>query len=423
MERSREKFGPDTTAAGQQSTAAATGDVAAGLDGSRFGAPATAAGRQDTAAGRPDTAAGRPDTAAAVGLPGPRMSHRGSGRELFSIMMVNLSLKIVTVGIYHFWAKTRVRRYIWSRTFLAGEPLEYTGKGRELFLGYLVALAILLSAIGGTVLVLFLTESIVLMVLAAVLAYPLFLFLSGFALFSSRRYLLSRTRWRSIRFGMTGSRARHGLLLLGLTLLVGLSLGLAVPMMRNRLANHLIENTWLGDKKFGYEGQNLDIYKKIFLPLLAGFGMLIGFMVLFGVASEIFSEAVAGDWDPNFRESIAKIEGVVFLVFLVLWWIAMGLIYMAVEYRFIAENTVLGGLRFKLGYTIWGFLRFNFTNLLLMTLTFSLAFPWVVGRIVRFTARHLSLEGDLDLESIGQHPHGVPGTGEGLAEAFDLGSI
>ena len=406
MERSRERFapakadtGPESPAAGPQNTAAGQQNTAAGaisgLDGSGGGGPA----------------------------PRVRMSHQGSGGELFSIMMVNLSLKIVTGGLYHFWAKTRVRRYIWSRTFLAGEPLEYTGKGRELFLGYLLALAVLLSAAGATVLVLYLTESIVLMVLAAALIYPLFLFLSGFALFSSRRYLLSRTRWRSIRFGMTGSRRRHGLLMLGLTLVVGLTLGLAIPMMRNKLAQHLVENTWLGDRKFGYQGQNLDLYKKILLPYLAAFGILIGFMGAFGLAAAIFGEAVAGNWDAATRQGVGKVGGVVALVFLGLWWVSMGLIYMAVEYRFIAESTSLGGVRFKLGYTIWGFLRFNIVNLLLMTLTFSLAFPWVVGRIVRFTAHHLSMEGDLDLESIGQHPHGPPGTGEGLAEAFDLGSI
>ena len=395
MERSREKFGPDTA-----------GD-----------------GAESTAAGQQDTAAGQQDTAAEEAPAGPRLSHHGSGIELFAIMMVNLSLKIVTAGIYHFWAKTRVRRYVWSRTFLAGEPLEYTGKGRELFLGYLMALAILLPAAGGTALVIFLTESGVLLALAAALVYPLFLFLSGFALFSSRRYLLSRTRWRSIRFGMTGSRVRHGFMLLGHSLLVVMTMGLYIPAMRNRLAKHLMENTWVGDRRFGYEGRSLGLYKKIFLPFLAAIGLLIGFMVLFNVASVIFHETVAEDWDSSFRQGVQAARGVVSLVLLAGWWIAMGLIYMGVEYRFIAENTVLGGLRFKLGYTLWGFVRFNFINLLLMTLTFSLAFPWVVARIARFTARHLSMEGDLDLESIARHPHGAPGTGEGLAEAFDLGSI
>lgn len=390
----------------------------------KFGAKTTSSDQQDTPAGQQDTPAGQQNTAAGEELPpGPRISHHGSGRDLFTLMMVNLSLKIVTFGVYHFWGKTRVRRYVWSRTFLAGEPLEYTGKGRELFFGYLLALAILLSAAGATALVLFLTESIVLMVLAAALIYPVFLFLSGFALFSSRRYLLSRTRWRSIRFGMTGSRARHGFKLLGLSMVVALTMGLAIPMMRNRLAKHLIENTWLGDRQFTYHGENLDLYRKIFLPFLTAIGMLIGFMVVFSVASAIFSEVVSVDWDSPFREGVETVLGVVVLISLGLWWVAMGLIYMGVEYRFIAENTLLGGLRFKLGYTHWGFLRFNFINLLLMTLTFSLAFPWVVGRIMRFTARHLSTEGEFDLESIAQHPHGAPGTGEGLAEAFDLGSI
>src|SRR4029079_17674211 len=54
------------------------------------------------------------------------------------IALVNFLLSLVTLTIYRFWAKTNVRRHIWSCVHINGEPLEYTGRGIELFLGFLI---------------------------------------------------------------------------------------------------------------------------------------------------------------------------------------------------------------------------------------------------------------------------------------------
>ena len=59
---------------------------------------------------------------------------------LIGLSIVNFILRVLTLGIYHFWGKTEVRRRIWSAVRLNGEPLEYTGTGKELFIGFLVVL-------------------------------------------------------------------------------------------------------------------------------------------------------------------------------------------------------------------------------------------------------------------------------------------
>src|SRR5215468_12762383 len=58
-------------------------------------------------------------------------------------------LLLVTLGIYRFWLLTDVRRFLWSNTEIAGEPLEYTGTALELVLGFLVAIAILIPIYAG----------------------------------------------------------------------------------------------------------------------------------------------------------------------------------------------------------------------------------------------------------------------------------
>ena len=42
----------------------------------------------------------------------------GSGGSLFGIHVVNVLLTLVTLGVYYFWAKTRVRVYLMSQTEL-----------------------------------------------------------------------------------------------------------------------------------------------------------------------------------------------------------------------------------------------------------------------------------------------------------------
>ena len=52
-------------------------------------------------------------------------------------------LELVTLGFYRFWLVTDIRRHLWSNTVIDGDAAEYTGRGRELLIGFLIALAIL----------------------------------------------------------------------------------------------------------------------------------------------------------------------------------------------------------------------------------------------------------------------------------------
>ena len=62
---------------------------------------------------------------------------------LLKLTLVNLLLNIVTLTIYRFWARTNVRKHIWACVHINGQPLEYTGKGIELFKGALIVFACL----------------------------------------------------------------------------------------------------------------------------------------------------------------------------------------------------------------------------------------------------------------------------------------
>src|SRR4026209_1202355 len=138
----------------------------------------------ETAAAPPPAPAGEPIAISYVTRPG-----------LGKIAIINAILIVLTLTVYRFWAKTKVRRHIWSCVHINGEPLEYTGRGVELFLGALIVLSVfflpffvlaftLQMALGPGHPVLILLQSILLLLIFA---------LWGMALYRARRYQLSRT--------------------------------------------------------------------------------------------------------------------------------------------------------------------------------------------------------------------------------------
>ncbi len=122
-------------------------------------------------------------------------------KGLVGLSLLNFLLTALTLGIYYFWGKTEVRRRIWSAIRINGEPLVYTGKGKELFLGFLIVFGLFflpLILVSAGLQVAFGPESpaIVLFQLAM---YLVIFFLIGVGIYRARRYRLSRTNWRGIR--------------------------------------------------------------------------------------------------------------------------------------------------------------------------------------------------------------------------------
>ena len=71
----------------------------------------------------------------------------GRRKSLFGILVVNALLGMVTLGIYRFWARTRLRQYFWNSIEIDGDLLEYTGRGLELFIGFLIVVAVLVPLV------------------------------------------------------------------------------------------------------------------------------------------------------------------------------------------------------------------------------------------------------------------------------------
>jgi len=308
-----------------------------------------------------------------------RLCHKGQGTELFTIFIVNLLLKILTLGIYHFWAKTRVRRYLWSQTEVDGERLEYHGRGLELCYGFVLALVMMVSLILATVLVGTALSSIdpKLAPLATILLYLTMVVLMGMGMYGAHRYLMSRTALRGVRFGQSGSPVKYGFMLLGYGVLNLLTLFLFLPVARERMRSYQMNNCWYGDEQFVYDGQARELFGKYLICWL------------------LMIPTLSLSW---------------------LW-------FRAAELRHTAEHTRLRGVQFSSDITGGKLFWLHFSNFLILVFTLGLGFPWVILRSVKLSVTHLQLHGELDYHRITQTQQVRPATGDGLVEVFDMGGI
>jgi uncharacterized membrane protein YjgN (DUF898 family) len=131
-----------------------------------------------------------------------RIKAGGDGGNLLAIHLMGLLLTMVTLGIYRFWWRTNVRRYLWSSVSYKGDPFEYTGRGLEIFVGFLIVLVLVVAPVMGCYFVgLYLTKhgQEVLGVSIIVGIYLVMFALFGAAIYRVMAYRLSRTKWRGIR--------------------------------------------------------------------------------------------------------------------------------------------------------------------------------------------------------------------------------
>jgi hypothetical protein len=93
-------------------------------------------------------AAADPALAPLPGVSAPRISWVNPPGGFAGLSILNGVLRILTLGVYHFWGKTEVRQRIWSAVRIDGEPLEYRGTGGELLRGFLVVFCLILLPMG-----------------------------------------------------------------------------------------------------------------------------------------------------------------------------------------------------------------------------------------------------------------------------------
>jgi uncharacterized membrane protein YjgN (DUF898 family) len=344
----------------------------------------------------------------------------GTWREYLPIAATNVLLTIVTLGVYRFWATARQRRYLWSRTEVIGDRLEWSGTGKEMFIGFLIVMAVLIPFF------LFIQFLFPAMVArgkegAAAGIFTLFyialIYLGGFARFRALRYRLSRTWWRGIRGGSNDPGWNYGGEYLGRVALSAMTFFVLWPWAATRLWSSRWNQMSFGDLTF-HSQLDADGLKRrwaaVYLVPIAMF-MVIGLIAF----------AAIGGAQREAADSQVGIFGMIGLLFLLIYLIIplMTLHWYAKFYRKAAEALSLGNLEFGFDARTRDWLKLFLGNIALAVVTLGFGLAYWGYRNWAFMVRHMQLYGEINVSQLSQSTTHAPAEAEGFADAFDIGAI
>ena len=262
------------------------------------------------------------------------------------------------------------------------------------------------------------------------------LYLVFVAQYRARRYRLSRTRWRSIRFGQDGSSLRYGLIALGWSIVVILSLGTAYAVYRTRLQRYRSTHTSFGDRRFGFEAQAMHLLKSWLLAWVLLVPTLGISHVWYRVREFRYFAEKSRCGAFTFRSDLRTPPVVAYILAFIVGFLLLMACLIAASIAFAssslfpemvaltqsAAGMFPGGLLpdgsdpAQIVFLVATLVVFMPTLKLLQTiLLVHPLFGAIVGSV--------SVVGEEDFATIAQSPQAAPGRGEGLADALDVGAV
>jgi uncharacterized membrane protein YjgN (DUF898 family) len=241
---------------------------------------------------------------------------------------------VPTLGLYRFWLVTRKRQFYWNHTEIDGDALEYTGTPVQLLVGFLLAVLVFLPIYA--VLFYVTVRMPDLSGYAYLLLIPLFYFLMGYAAFRSRRFRLSRTLWRGIRFQQSGNAWVYALKRFLWTIVTLATLGLTYPLMAKSLWAYRVNNTWFGDRRFSFSGK----VRTIAWPYYGAYALMV---VL--VAASVWQVMLAGDL-AEVPEYLIAVVAAPSMIIVTIGYIAWLFVTTRIDSRFFSSVSI-GTAAFK----------------------------------------------------------------------------
>lgn len=229
----------------------------------------------------------------------------GATRSFWRIVSRGAVLLLLTLGLYRFWLATDMRRFLWANTEIDGDGLEYTGTALQLLLGFLIAIVLLVPVYAG--LFIAALDLGIIGRISGLLAVGVLAVLGQFAIYRARRYRLTRTVFRGLRFHQTGSAWRYAISAVLWWIVVGVTFGLAYPWAQANLERYKMRHTYYGDLPGHFSGSAFRLFFRGFLLWLAVIGPF--FFGLFAMVSMVEWQAVFTTLRAGGDDVLARLEG------------------------------------------------------------------------------------------------------------------
>ncbi|WP_207428076.1 YjgN family protein [Pedobacter sp. SYSU D00535] len=311
--------------------------------------------------------------------PVKQLAFLGNGSKLFSIYIVNLLLTAVTLGFYYPWAKASVLKYLYQETELEGSRFMFHGTGKEMFKGFIKAVAVF-GVLYGILVAAQLSGDSSLILAGALVYLAGLLILIPLAVHGSMKYRMSRTSWRGIHFGYRGKLSDLMMLFIKGFVFTIFTFGIYGPWFTVSLRKYLIGNTRFGNVEFEYTGEGSDLL----VLYISGYFLTI---ITLGIYS---------------------------------FWFAKDLINYFIDNIQLKQN----GREIRLQSYLTGgtYFRLAIVNMFIIIFSLGLAAPWATVRAMRILLSNVFIEGELDLNDLEQteRPY-TDATGEDVADMLDIG--
>ncbi|WKE65400.1 YjgN family protein [Gallaecimonas kandeliae] len=372
---------------------------------------------------------------------------KGQGAEFFGIWIVNLLLSILTLGIYSAWAKVRTHRYFYGNTELDGDHFEYLATPRQILIGRIVTvLVLLLWGFANN------ASPILAMVLGL-----LFAVLMPVLVVRNLRFDARVTRFRNVRFDFAGGYGPAYANLLGKPLAGYLAVGLAVTLaallggvvgpglavvlavlvgllgmvciyawVSSSMAQYLMSGYRYGDKAFSAEVAFGEYFKIGALAALIGIGLMLAIVTVLSVVVGInvvadMQQLGAHAKDPQMARAMMPLVFGFYLSFFVTALFVSAFVKAKVRNYLFSCTQIEGGLQLVSNMKPLSYLGLVLTNLLLVVFTLGFGSAWARVRYARFLADCTAVEGDLALVAVQDHQHETDvAIADELASAFDV---
>jgi uncharacterized membrane protein YjgN (DUF898 family) len=213
---------------------------------------------------------------------GNKFQFTGEGSKFFLIILKTFFLSIITLGIYYFWGKVNIQKYLYNNTKFQDGNFDFHATGKELFLGFLksaLIIIVLSSVYLGAIFIGAKIHQSIALVLPLILYIGIF-GLIPFFIIASLRFRYNRTSFRGIRFQFLGDLKILTILFLKGILLTMISLGIYSPWFSASLTKYIAENSIFGNHAFE---SKID-------------GKVLFFMYLKGIALSIITVGIYSFW-------------------------------------------------------------------------------------------------------------------------------
>lgn len=198
-----------------------------------------------------------------------KISFIGDGLNFLLLFLKVVLLSFFTFGIYYFWGKVEFKKFFYNNTKFDNEAFDYHSTGKELFIGFLklmgiiVGVFVIISILGwvlGNI-------SLTLASFTGFLILPLEIILVPLIVFSAIRFSLSRTSYKGRRFQFIANSQEFFIMFAKGFLLTAITFGIYFPWFFVDLRKFISSNTIYGNFAFDSRMDG----KEYFLICLKGF--------------------------------------------------------------------------------------------------------------------------------------------------------